>query len=293
MDKPERDPYTGVMTTGHDWNGIKELLTPIPKLVWFFLVLSTLTAILLWILYPTWPLGTDYTRGVLGADQRKTVQSSLERSAANRAPWENTILNGEFDSLQRDEASMKLVRQHGARLFADNCAVCHGTNAEGGPGFPSLVDDQWLWGGTPDAIMETLRVGINANNDDTRTSQMTAFGETDFLDREQRRALTTFVLSLSNTHGSDSLDQEEITLGQGLFLAQCASCHTDTGRGMQSVGAPNLTDEFWIYGGDRKSISSTIYSGRMGVMPHWESRLSEVDRKVLTLHILNLGAYSK
>ena len=288
MSKPERDPFTGHMTTGHEWNGIKELLTPVPKLVWFFLILTTVTAISLWVLLPTWPYGSNYTRGVLNIDQQSSVSAALKKSAALRAPWEAEVVSSDFSSLSSNPQVMSLVETHGARLYSDNCAACHGVNANGGEGYPSLIDAAWLWGGDADTIMETLRVGINTQHDDTRNSQMMAFGETDILSSDDIRAVTKYVQSLSLTEPHKISDDAQlaVTRGQNIFEAQCVSCHGKAGQGSLEVGAPDLTDQHWIYGGNDTSIYETIDAGRMGVMPHWEDRLSLTDRKILTLYVL-------
>ena len=289
MAEQEKDPYTGLMTTGHEWNGIKELMTPVPRAVKFFLIVSTLCAILLWVLYPTWPYGTGYTKGILGTDQRTVIAKELERSAQLRSAWETKFSKEDFATLQSDASAMQLVSLHGARLFADNCGVCHGTDGSGGPGFPSLRDDQWLWGGDPDAILETLRVGINTTHEDTRNSQMLAYGDQDLLQLADRRAVAAFVRSLSGALEETSQNAAQIASGKAVFAENCASCHGDEARGNHDVGAPNLTDDYWIYGGDAKSVADTIRHGRKGVMPFWDQRLSEADRKLLTLYVLELG----
>lgn len=290
MGAPERDRYTGRMTTGHEWNGILELSTPVPKLVLVFLALTFLTAVIIWTLAPAWPGVTSYTRGLLGIDQRTTLQSELAKSAARTEPWRSAIEQRPFSAISGDGALMATVRNHGARLFADNCAMCHGASAAGGPGFPSLVDDQWLWGGDPETILETLRVGINSGHEKTRISQMTAFGRDGILALDQRRAVGAYVRSLSGAVGGDS---GKLAAGREIFMQQCASCHGADGRGMHSVGAPNLTDEFWIYGGDAAAVDRTLDQGRQGVMPFWEDRLSLADRKILALYVLDLAEQGK
>ncbi len=290
MTKPERDPYTGLMTTGHEWNGIKELMTPVPGVVKFFLAITILTAVLFWILFPTWPYGTGYTKGILNIDQRGLVEEDLTRSAALRATWEQKFSTTEFAQLEADEEAMALVRTHGARLFEDNCSACHGINADGGPGFPSLIDDQWLWGGDAETINETLRVGINTQHEDTRFGEMPAFGDQGMLDLKQRRALTSFVISLSRPDELDQKNMERLPEGKELFAENCASCHGDNGKGIKDVGAPNLTDSFWIYGGNADTIQATLKHGRKGVMPYFEQRLGEADRRLLTLYVRDMGA---
>ncbi len=286
MTKAERDPHTGRMTTGHEWNGITELNTPVPKPVWFFLTLGTLCAVIMWILFPTWPTVESYTKGLLGVDQRSSVEESLKNAAGYRADWTTTLESADVAALQADAAIMAHVGKTGPRLFEDNCAACHGVNATGAKGYPNLVDDQWLWGGDPDAIMETLRVGINAPHQQTRNSLMPAFGRDGMLSVEQRRQVVSYIQSLSTSPGADL---EKVAPGKEIFIDHCASCHGADGMGLEASGAPNLTDDFWIYGGDIQSITETIYNGRQGWMPHWEGRLSVADRKLLTLYILELG----
>ncbi len=290
MTKPERDPYTGLMTTGHEWNGIKELMTPIPGLVKFFLTTTILIAVLLWILFPTWPYGPNYTKGVLGVDQRSLVQEVLVKAASLRSVWEEQFTTTDMAILEGDPDAMAFVRMHGERLFEDNCSACHGLDAAGGPGFPSLVDDQWLWGGDFETILETLRVGINAKHEDTRYAEMLAFGDEGMLSSAERQAVTAYVISLSRPDELTEKQAGRLAEGTELFAENCASCHGEDGAGSRDVGAPNLTDGFWIYGGDANSITATLRHGRVGVMPYWEDRLTEADRRLLTLYVRDLGA---
>lgn len=291
MSKPVRDPYTGRMTTGHEWNGIIELNTPVPKLVLLFLALTFLSSVIIWLLAPAWPGLNSYTKGLLGIDQRTTLEKSLEKSAVKTADWRADIETMTFEDISRSSALMATVTDHGERLFEDNCAMCHGSDGRGGDGFPNLVDNQWLWGGDPETIMETLRVGINSGHEDSRISQMMAYGRDGILTLDQRRAVAAFVLSFSSNSngGQKQSDSEVLSLGSEIFNQQCVSCHGPDGRGMQTVGAPNLTDDFWIYGGDMASIDETLRNGRQGVMPYWDERLSLSDRKVLTLYIRELA----
>ncbi len=293
MTKPERDPYTGLMTTGHEWNGIKELKTPIPRPVKFFLALTILVSVLFWVLFPTWPYGSGYTKGILNIDQRQLVAEDLSRSAALRASWEEKFSTTDLAALEADADAMTFVRSHGARLFKDNCAACHGTDAAGGPGFPSLVDDQWLWGGESETILETLKVGINTRHEDTRNAEMLAFGDQGLLDADQIRALTSYVVSLSRADELSEKSVAQLPQGKELFAENCASCHGETGKGLRDVGAPNLTDDYWIYGGDVDTIRATLRHGRKGVMPFWDQRLNEADLRLLTLYVRDIGAQTK
>jgi len=288
MAHEKRDPVTGRMTTGHEWNGIEELDTPVPRVVLFFLAATTLFAIGYWLLMPAWPLGWTYTKGLLGIDQREVVIRQVEEASAGRAAWTDKITALGFQEIAGDDDLMRHVRETGRVLFADNCAVCHGVKGTGGPGFPNLTAGSWLWGGDPETIAETLRVGINSTNDDTRVSQMMAFGRDGILEREAVRNVAAFVRSLSGQQLDDS-EKSRIDAGKDVFIANCVACHGENGKGNREVGAPDLTDAYWIYGGDRQSVYSTIYSGRQGHMPHWANRLSPLDIKLIALYVGTLG----
>lgn len=285
MDIGERDPITGRTTTGHEWNGIEELNTPVPRVVLFFLTVTTLFAIGYWIAMPAWPLWSTYTKGILGNDQREIVAKQVADAHQARAPWTDKIATMEFAAIQGDPDLMKRVQLAGRTLFEDNCAACHGVKATGGPGFPNLSAKSWLWGGTPDKIAETIRIGINSTNEGTRISQMTAFGRDGVLNATQIANVVAYVRSLSGLGGSEPGEAEAIAAGKEVFAANCVSCHGEDGKGKQDVGAPDLTDKYWIYGGDLDTVFTTVYSGRQGHMPHWEGRLSPVDIKILALYV--------
>lgn len=290
----ERDPYTGHGTTGHEWNGIKELNTAVPRVIWAFLIVTVLFSVVWWVLMPAWPTGETYTKGLLGADVRENVARSLETAAERRSIWTQRIAQEDFAAIQADETLMEDVRETGHALFGDNCAACHGTDAAGGPGFPSLADDAWLWGGTPDAVFETIRAGINSDHPETRYAQMLAFGRDGMLDRQSILDVVDYVRSLGPASDSETaIPEERLAAGREVFATTCASCHGENAAGNIALGAPDLTDGFWIYGGDRGSIFDTVYNGRQGHMPGWENRLTEIDRKILTLYLLNLGEETK
>jgi cytochrome c oxidase cbb3-type subunit 3 len=281
----ERDPYSGWMTTGHEWNGIKELNTPVPRAVWFFLGLAALFSLGYWILMPAWPLGRDYTRGLLGLDQREIVARSIAEAAADR-PWLGEIANKDFPAILADPRLMADIRQTGRTLFGDNCAACHGQTAHGGPGFPNLTAGSRLWGGDPADIAETIRVGINSANPDSRTSQMMAFGRDEILPRTDVEAVVAYVRSLSNLRPAGA--QAQIEAGKAIFAANCTTCHGEDAKGNQQVGAPDLTDRYWIYGSDLQTVFATVWGGRQGHMPSWQGRLSPIDIKILALYLTDL-----
>jgi cytochrome c oxidase cbb3-type subunit 3 len=283
-----RDPVTGTTTTGHEWNGIEELDTPIPRVVLFFLAATALFSIGYWLLMPAWPLGWSYTKGLLGIDQRAVVTEQVRDAAAERAVWTKRIADGSFADIKADPALMRHVVDTGRTLFTDNCAVCHGTEGKGGPGFPSLAAGAWLWGGSPEAIAQTIRVGINGTAKDTRTSQMLAFGRDGVLQREQVLAVAAYVRSLSGQKLTET-EQASVPAGKEVFAQNCVACHGPDGKGMQDLGAPDLTDTTWIYGGDAQAVLDTVHGGRQGHMPSWEGRLSPTEIKLLALYVGTLA----
>ena len=281
----ERDPHSGYLTTGHEWNGIKELNTPVPRAVYFFLIVTALFAIGYWILMPAWPIGSTYTKGLLGIDQRAIVSESLKEAALDRAASVSRIETADYAGIQSDPQLMAFVRQTGRTLFGDNCAACHGRNAQGGKGYPNLTSASWLWGGDAAAIAETIRVGINSAHPDSRVSQMLAFGRDGMISRDDVDKVVAYVRSLS---AATDAPAEPIADGKEVFAANCVSCHGEDGKGMTDVGGPDLTDQLWIHGGDLQSIFDAVWNGRQGHMPTWEARLSAIDRKILALYLVDL-----
>jgi cytochrome c oxidase cbb3-type subunit 3 len=286
VEQQDRDSYTGYLTTGHEWNGIKELNTPVPRPVYFFLTIAVLFSVGYWVLMPAWPLGVTYTKGLLGIDQRKTVAASLEEAATDRSVWTKEIETENYAAIQSNRPLMEIVRGTGHTLFGNNCAACHGLDAKGGPGFPNLTTSSWLWGGKPEDIFNTIRVGINSAHKDTHVSQMPAFGRDQMIPRTDVLKVASFVYSLSNPDAKN-VDPKDVEAGKKIFAANCVSCHGDDAKGNPELGAPNLTDKSWIYGGDLETIDTTIWGGRQGHMPTWESRLADLDRKILTLYLLD------
>lgn len=293
MSTVKQDPVTGRTTTGHEWNGIEELETPIPRVVFAFLAATFVFAVICWVLYPTWPLGSTFTKGLTGFDQRNLVTEQVAKAEAGLAEqWAGKVSSMSYADIEADPALMQPVKEAGRRLFEDNCAACHGVNATGGPGFPDLAAKAWLWGGDPETIEETIRVGINSTNDDTRTSQMLAFGRDAMLDRTQIQNVVAYVRSLSGALPAEG-NADRIEAGKQVFADNCVACHGEDAKGSHDTGAPNLTDNSWIYGGDEQSVYTSVYSGRQGHMPHWDSRLSPLQIKLLTLYVHTLPGDGK
>ena len=284
-----RDPHTGWPTTGHEWNGILELNTPVPRPVWVSLTLAAAFAVVYWVLMPAWPLVTTYTRGILGSDQRVEVRESIQAADVDERAWIARVLAEPAAAVAGDPVLMSSVRQTGATLFADNCSACHGRDGSGGTGFPRLADRIWQWGGTPADIEETLRVGVNALHPETRIGLMQAFGMDGILDRETTLSLVAHVRSLSGLEDTGHRSTEAVELAATAFAENCATCHGDDGRGLRELGAPDLTDGYWLYGSDPGTVFETVWNGRQGWMPSWEGRLSEAERKILTVYVLELA----
>ena len=288
MSVKERDPLTGHETTGHEWDGITELNTRVPRAVWFFVAVTHIWALVYWVLMPSWPLVTTYWKGLLGYDQAIAVEEKIAEAYRDLDSWRAPLSELSAEEIREMPELMAHVDRTAPTLFGDNCAGCHGTDLAGAPGFPSLIDNAWLWGGDSDTIMETLRVGINAPHPETRFAQMLAFGRDGLLSRAQIRTVVDYVQTLSGMQ--TDLAPARLEEGAAIFAENCASCHGETGIGNQDLGAPNLTDDAWVYGGDDATMFKTIYEGRQGWMPAWEDRLTEADRMMLTLYIQTRGA---
>lgn len=285
----ERDPVSGRETTGHVWNGIKELDTPVPKGVLIFLIVTHLFAFAWWILMPTWPVGHTYTKGILNTDQRTSVEKHLVDAQAGRAAWMKRIESENLEKIAADPQLMSIVRSTGHRLFGDNCAACHGINAKGGYGYPDLTDDDWIWGGDLETIAQTMRVGVNVEHPQGRTSQMPSFGRDGILDADQVSLAANYIYSLSHPKFVTAANRASVLSGREVFMSNCAICHGEDARGKRDVGAPNLTDARWIYGGDLDQIVETVHGGRQGHMPTWDERLSAADIKILALYVHSLS----
>ena len=285
----EKDPVSGQKTTGHEWNGIKELDTPVPLGILIFIVVTHVWALLWWVLMPTFPLGTTYTKGILDTDQRKIVEQDLTAAQAQRAARMKAIETSSYEDILANEDLMKLVRTTGHQLFGDNCAACHGADGRGRANYPDLTDEDWLWGGGPEKIAETMKIGINSTHQNTRVAQMPAFGRDAILDRNQVTNVGTYVQSLSDPAVSTAQNIEQMKAGREIFLTTCAACHGEDGKGNREVGAPNLTDQHWVYGGDLQTIINTIHGGRQGHMPTWDERLTPAEIKILSLYVASLG----
>lgn len=281
----EKDTVTGVETTGHEWDGVRELNNPLPTWwLWTFYA-SILFAVVYMILYPSVPGLSGHFGGVLGYNSRTDVAAAMASADAARAQWTDRIAALEPADIADDPDLRSVSLVGGAALFADNCAPCHGQGGAGRPGgYPSLADDDWLWGGDHAAIQHSITWGVRNETDETRYSEMPRFGD-GLLDRAQIEDVADHVLSLSGR----SDNAAAAARGAAVYAEQCAVCHGDDGLGAVDFGAPRLSDAIWLYGGSRAAVIAQISRPRQGVMPAWGQRLSETDVKMLTVYVHALG----
>ncbi|KQR69383.1 cytochrome C oxidase Cbb3 [Rhizobium sp. Leaf384] len=288
MTEKHIDDVSGVRTTGHEWDGIRELDNPMPRWwVWTFY------ATIIWslgyvIAFPAWPLLKTSTQGVLGYSSRAEVDRDLQAASAEMDVYQTAIRERTMDDILADEALRPIAIAAGAAAFKMNCVQCHGSGAEGSKGFPNLNDDDWMWGGNPDQIRQTIAHGIRFTKDgETRDSLMPPFA--DVLEPAQIAQVSAFVASLSGPVRDPSL----IAAGKTVFAENCAACHGDNAKGNREMGAPNLTDAIWLYGSGEASIAAQVRAPRAGVMPAWNDRLGETTVKELATFVHELGGGEK
>jgi cytochrome c oxidase cbb3-type subunit III len=280
------DHVSGTATTGHEWDGIKELNTPLPR--WWVITFyaTILWAVGYWIVYPAWPLLWSNTTGILHYSSRAEVAIELANLEKIRGEKMAALGSASLVDIEKDPALLALARARGKTVFGDNCAPCHGSGGAGAKGFPNLNDDDWLWGGSLDQIMQTIQFGARSGHDKAHESAMLAFGKDGILKKDEIVTVANYVRSLS---GLDTSPGYEAAKGQKIFAENCTSCHGEAGKGNQELGAPNLTDKIWLYGSDEQTIIETITNGRAGVMPAWTGRLDPTTIKALAVYAHSLG----
>jgi cytochrome c oxidase cbb3-type subunit 3 len=284
--KGEKDAISGTETTGHEWDGIKELNTPLPRW-WLYVFYATIAwSVVWWILYPAIPGITDYSRGILGYDQRAELRETMATARAAQAEFLERIAAASLEEIHADPDLRSFAIAGGRTAFADNCATCHGLGGSGqAGGYPVLADDDWLWGGTLDDIHETIRYGIRHEPAETRVSEMPAFGALEMLTPDQISDVAEHVQSLSGM----SVDAAAAERGATIYAENCAMCHGENGQGDRQLGAPRLDDQIWLYGGEKDDIVRQVTRPAHGVMPAWGDRLSPELVKMLTVYVHTLG----
>lgn len=285
----EIDALSGQATTGHEWDGLKELDTPLPRWWLYIFYASIAVAVVYWVLMPAWPTGNGYTKGVLGFSDRANVTRDVAGLEAARAPNYQRLLEAEFSDIEGDPKLGQFAYAAGEAYFGDNCATCHGAGGAGAPGFPSLADDVWIWGGALSEIEHTIRVGVRSGHDEARYSQMPAYGRDALLEPAQIADVTEYVLSLGPVREREKPAAAAVARGASVFEAQCAACHGVDGAGQRALGAPSLRDDIWLYGGSRAEVRKQIELGRGGVMPNWDRRFDPAVIRALAVYVHGLG----
>ena len=288
MAKPIKKEQRQVETTGHQWDGIEEYNNPLPRWwVWVFY------ATIVWgigysIAYPAWPLIKEATPGLLGASTRADVAAEIAAVDAANAAIKDILIAADMTAIGADPELAGYAERAGAAVFKTNCTTCHGSGAAGfeGKGYPNLLDDDWLWGGTMEDIHLTITHGIrNTTDADARYSEMPKFGVDGILEETQIAQVAEHVLAISGQEHDAALAAE----GATLFADNCAACHMEDGSGDRTQGAPKLTDAIWLYGGSREKIIETVTKARFGVMPNWNERLSEDEIRAVAYYVHSRG----
>ena len=287
--KPLKKEPRQVETTGHSWDGIEEWNNPLPRWwVWVF-VGTIVWGVGYTVAYPAWPLLTEATPGVIGGNTRLDVAAEIAAVDKSNEAIKAKLVAADLTAIGADEELANFAANAGAAIFRTNCATCHGSGAAGveGKGYPNLLDDDWLWGGTMEDIHLTITHGIrNTTDKDARYSEMPKFGADEILDATQIAQVAEHVLALSGQEHDATL----AAAGATVFVdAGCNACHMDDGTGDRMQGAPNLTDAIWLYGGSREAIIETVTNARFGVMPNWNERLSEDEIRAVAFFVHSRG----
>lgn len=285
-DRPVIDPITGTATTGHEWDGLTELNEPLPRW-WLWIFYATIIwALGYWIVYPAWPLMNSFTGGVLGWHSRTAVDEQLDALEVSRAPMIAKLTDASFDGVKTDPALFDFTLAYGRIAFLENCSPCHGTGGGGAIGYPNLIDDEWLWGGSTDAVAHTIAYGVRNDHAESRQSDMPAFGRDEILTSTEIRNVAQYVRSMS---GLTIPEKSDLVAGADIYEQNCAACHGDDGGGNQELGAPSLSDAVWLYGASADAVIATVTNARNSSMPAWDERLDSTTIKALTFYVQALG----
>ena len=282
-----------VGTTGHSWDGIQELNNPLPRWwIWTF-YLTIVFAIGYTIAYPAWPMISRATQGVIGSNPRLDVAADIQRWDGKNAGVRAKLVAADVNAIPNDPALKDFAVNAGRAVFNTNCVQCHMREGQGNKagGYPTLSDNDWLYGGTMDAIVTTITHGIrNTTDPDARGVGlvMPAWSHVDApvqLTGAQISQVVNYVLKVSD----QTADAALATAGAQIFADNCVACHGEKAEGNRDMGAPNLTDAIWMYGGDAATLTATISGGRAGVMPAWGGRLSPADIRSVATYVHALG----
>ncbi|MEO0937785.1 MAG: cytochrome-c oxidase, cbb3-type subunit III [Pseudomonadota bacterium] len=273
-------------TTGHEWDGIEEFNNPLPRW-WLWIFYATI----IWgigytIAYPAWPMISKATSGVLGYSTRAEVAEEIAAVETANAAINQRLAETPLTLIAADAELNTYAQSAGAAVFRTYCSQCHGAGAAGAVGYPNLLDDSWLWGGDIEAIHYTISHGIrNEDDPNAHWSEMPAFGAMEILSEQEIEQVVHYVSSLSGGEADPAL----VTPGQTVYADNCSSCHGDAGLGIVELGAPNIADAIWLYGGDLASLRETVTNARFGVMPPWTERLTEAELAAVAAYVHQLG----
>lgn len=284
--KKEIDAISGVETTGHEWDGLKELNNPLPKWWLYVFYACIVWAIGYWVVYPSWPLISGYTAGVMGNSQRADALAAVEAGQAARAQLGAGLNDASLEEIASKPELLDFAMANGRAAFGDNCAACHGSGGTGAIGYPNLQDDGWIWGGTLEDIHTTLKYGIRSGHDEARIGDMPAFGRDELLDKTQIDQVANFVASRAGLETEPGVD---LAAGETVYQENCAACHGENLAGMREMGAPNLLAANYLYGKSLKAIKAQVNAPRQGVMPAWEGRLDPATIKSLAVYVHSFG----
>ncbi len=260
-----------VRTTGHVYDGIEEYDNPLPKW-WFQLFIWSMV----WaVVYLIWYPGLGAWKGLGGWTQVKQLEQEMESAQEGYKKTYDPFMEEAIADLAHNSKAMEV----GFRLFMDNCTLCHGADGGGNIGIPDLTDGDWLYGGDPDAILQTITHG--------RRGSMPAWGK--IIGSEASTQVTEYVLKASKQEHNEALASK----GSVVFQQYCSACHGADGLGSIAIGAPNLVDEAWLYGGERNDILYSVVMGRHGVMPAQEELLREEKIYVLAAYVYSLSLKAK
>jgi cytochrome c oxidase cbb3-type subunit III len=289
-DNTEVDAVTGTATTGHEWDGIRELNTPLPRWwLWLFYV-TIIWSVGYWVVYPAFPLISSFTRGSFGWSSRGAVATELGQLKARRAPMTERLETTALADIRGDQSLADFTYAQGRAAFRENCGPCHGAGGGGARGYPNLNDNDWLWGGSLAQIQQTIEFGVRSGHAKARESQMPAFGRDGMLKSNEIVTVANFVRALANLPTRPGYDA---AAGKKIYAENCAVCHGPAGKGNRELGAPDLTDGIWLFGSDEATIVDIITNSRSGVMPAWTGRLDPATIKALAFYVHSLGGGEK
>lgn len=278
----EKDPVSGQYTTGHEWDGIKELNTPLPKWWVYVFYATVLWAIFEWVVMPAWPTADSYTKGLSNYSTRGELAKELAAVKDSRKGWLARFEAASVEQIAADPELRKYAIAGGKAMFAENCAPCHGSGGAGAYGYPTLADDEWIWGGSLADVHQTIAFGVRNTNPQSRQSVMLRFGADGIMTPDQIGQVADYVVALSK-------GEKGAGAGTELFAQQCAACHGEQGEGMAALGAPALNNGIWLYKGGKDDLVKQISNPKHGDMPAWAERLDAATVKQLAVYVHSLG----